>query len=156
LWCNVHGHQVPQLDDAIRDQLGKVAHSTLLGLGSVPSVILAKRLVDLAPAGLARGFFFGGGATAVEGALEMAVQYWRQCAPPRPQKKRFLALTNAYHGDTIGDVSVGDLGRFHHLFEPLLFETIKAPSPYCYHCPLGLERATCKIDCAEKLVELVR
>ena len=141
LWCNVHGHRVPQIDQAVREQLDRVAHTTLLGLGSVPSIVLAKRLVDLAPPGLTRVFFSDDGATAVEVALKMAFQYWRQCEPPRPQKTRFLALTAAYHGDTIGDVSVGDLGRFHHLFAPLLFPTIKAPSPYCYRCPLGLQRA---------------
>jgi adenosylmethionine-8-amino-7-oxononanoate aminotransferase len=156
LWCNVHGHRVPALDDAIREQLDRVAHSTLLGLASVPSVVLARRLVDLAPSGLTRVFYSDDGATAVEVALKMAFQYWQQCDTPRPDKTRFLSLTSAYHGDTLGDVAVGDLGRFHHLFEPLLFPTIKAPAPYCYRCPLGLERATCRIDCVEKLVQLVR
>jgi adenosylmethionine-8-amino-7-oxononanoate aminotransferase len=156
LWCNVHGHRVPHIDQAVRDQLDRVAHTTLLGLASVPSIVLAKRLVDLAPPGLSRVFFSDDGATAVEVALKMAFQYWRQCESPRPQKTRFLTLTAAYHGDTIGDVSLGDVGRFHRLFEPLLFPTIKAPSPYCYRCPLGLERATCQVDCAEELVKLVR
>lgn len=156
LWCNVHGHRVPAIDEAVRDQLGRVAHTTLLGLASVPSIRLAKRLVDLAPAGLSRVFFSDDGATAVEVALKMAFQYWRQCRTPRPGKTRFLALTAAYHGDTLGDVSVGDLGRFHHLFAPLLFPTLKAPSPHCYRCPLGLERSSCKIDCADEFAALVR
>jgi adenosylmethionine-8-amino-7-oxononanoate aminotransferase len=156
LWCNVHGHRVPALDQAIRDQLDRVAHSTLLGLASVPSIVLARRLIELAPPGLTRVFFSDDGATAVEVALKMAFQYWRQCATPRPEKTHFLSLTSAYHGDTLGDVSVGDLGRFHHLFAPLLFPTLRAPAPYCYRCPLGLERSTCRIDCAEKLVEMVR
>jgi adenosylmethionine---8-amino-7-oxononanoate aminotransferase len=156
LWCNVHGHRVPQIDQAVREQLDRVAHSTLLGLASVPSIRLAKRLVDLAPPGLTRVFFSDDGATAVEVALKMAFQYWRQCPTPRPKKTRFLSLSNAYHGDTLGDVSVGDVGRFHQTFEPLLFRPIKAPSPYCYRCPLGLERATCKIDCAEEVVRLIR
>jgi adenosylmethionine---8-amino-7-oxononanoate aminotransferase len=92
----------------------------------------------------------------VEVALKMAFQYWRQCPQRQPQKTKYLALNLAYHGDTLGDVSVGDLGRFHHLFAPLLFPTVRAPSPYCYRCPLGLERATCKIDCVEVLASLVR
>jgi adenosylmethionine-8-amino-7-oxononanoate aminotransferase len=86
----------------------------------------------------------------------MAFQYWRQCSHPQPQRTRFLALQGAYHGDTLGDVSVGDLGRFHHLFNPLLFPTVRAPNPYCYRCPLGLERSTCRIDCAAALEDLVR
>jgi adenosylmethionine-8-amino-7-oxononanoate aminotransferase len=156
LWCNVHGHRVPELDAAVREQLDRVAHSTLLGASNVPAVRLARRLVELAPPGLTRVFFSDDGATAVEVALKMAFQYWRQCPRPRPEKTRFLALGGAYHGDTLGDVSVGDLARFHHLFQPLLFPTLRAPSPYCYRCPLGLERTTCRTDCVEVLERLVR
>ncbi|HEV3261075.1 MAG TPA: adenosylmethionine--8-amino-7-oxononanoate transaminase [Gemmataceae bacterium] len=155
LWCNVHGHQVPELDQAVRQQLDRVAHSTLLGLANVPSVLLARRLVELAPCGLTRVFFSDDGATAVEVALKMAFQYWRQRPAPRPRKTQFLALQGAYHGDTLGDVSVGDLERFHRLFGPLLFPTVRAPSPYCYRCPLGLQRATCHTDCADVLASLV-
>src|SRR5947208_950137 len=156
LWCNVHGHRVPQLNQAIRDQLDQVAHSTLLGLANVPSIRLARRLVELAPPGLSHVFFSDDGATAVEVALKMAFQYWRQCPRPQPQKTKFLALHSAYHGDTLGDVSIGDLARFHHVFAPLLFPTVRAPSHYCYRCPLGLERSRCQIDCVEALVSLVR
>src|ERR671925_581275 len=146
LWCNVHGHRVPELDEAVRAQLDRVAHTTLLGLANVPSILLARRLVELAPAGLTRVFFSDDGATAVEVSLKMAFQYWRERPDPRPAKTKFLALHGAYHGDTLGDVSVGDLARFHHLFAPLLFPTVRAPSPYCYRCPLGLERARCRVD----------
>jgi adenosylmethionine-8-amino-7-oxononanoate aminotransferase len=156
LWCNVHGHRVLELDAAVREQLDRVAHSTLLGIANVPAIRLARRLVELAPPGLTRVFFSDDGATAVEVALKMAFQYWRQCPRPRPEKTQFLALGGAYHGDTLGDVSVGDLARFHELFRPLLFPTLRAPSPYCYRCPLGLERASCRVDCAEVLEDLVR
>jgi adenosylmethionine-8-amino-7-oxononanoate aminotransferase len=156
MWCNVHGHRVLELDDAIREQLDAVAHSTLLGLANVPSIRLARRLVELAPPGLTRVFFSDDGATAVEVALKMAFQYWRQCPEPQPKKTRFLALHGAYHGDTLGDVSVGDLARFHQLFAPLLFPTVRAPSHNCYRCPLGLERTTCRIDCVDVLADLVR
>jgi adenosylmethionine-8-amino-7-oxononanoate aminotransferase len=156
LWCNVHGHQVPELDAAIREQLDRVAHCTLLGQANVPSIHLARKLVELAPPGLTRVFFSDDGATAVEVALKMAFQYWRQCVRPRPEKTRFLALQGAYHGDTLGDMSVGDIGRFHQLFAPLLFPTVRAPNHYCYRCPLGLERATCKIECGAVLADLVR
>src|SRR5947207_5449134 len=109
LWCNVHGHRVPPLDQAIREQLDRVAHTTLLGLANVPSIVLARRLVELAPPGLSRVFFSDDGATAVEVALKLAFQYWPQRADPRPHKTRFLALHRAYHGDTLGDVSVGGM-----------------------------------------------
>jgi adenosylmethionine-8-amino-7-oxononanoate aminotransferase len=156
LWCNVHGHRVPEIDAAVRDQLDRVAHSTLLGLANVPSIRLARKLVELAPPGLSRVFFSDDGATAVEVALKMAFQYWRQRPDPRPRKQRFLALHGAYHGDTLGDVSVGDLGRFHHLFAPLLFPVVRAPNHYCYRCPLGLERARCHMECADQFEALVR
>jgi adenosylmethionine-8-amino-7-oxononanoate aminotransferase len=156
LWCNVHGHRVPELDAAVREQLERMAHSTLLGLTHVPAIRLARKLVELAPPGLTRVFFSDDGATAVEVALKMAFQYWRQCSRPQPQKTRFLALHGAYHGDTLGAVSVGDIGRFHNLFGPLLFPTVRAPQHYCYRCPLGLERSRCRIDCVEELAKLVR
>jgi len=156
LWCNVHGHRVPELDRAVREQLERVAHSTLLGIANVPAIQLARRLVELAPAGLTRVFFSDDGATAVEVALKMAFQYWRQCTRPQPQRTQFLALEGAYHGDTLGDVSIGDLGRFHHLFKPLLFPTVRAANHYCYRCPLGLERQTCRIACGTALADLVR
>jgi adenosylmethionine-8-amino-7-oxononanoate aminotransferase len=156
LWCNVHGHRVPQLDRAVRDQLDRVAHSTLLGVANVPAVMLARRLVELAPPGLTRVFFSDDGATAVEVALKMAFQYFRQCPDPRPRRTKYLALHNAYHGDTLGSVSVGGVERFHQTFGPLLFPTVKAPSPYCYRCPLGLSRDRCHMECADELADLVR
>jgi adenosylmethionine-8-amino-7-oxononanoate aminotransferase len=156
LWCNIHGHRVPELDEAIRRQLDRIAHTTLLGLANEPAIRLARRLVELAPPGLTRVFYSDDGATAVEVALKLAFQYWRQRPDPRPAKTKYLALAGAYHGDTLGDVSVGGVARFHALFRPLLFETVRAPSPYCYRCPLGLERARCRIDCVEVLADLVR
>ena len=156
LWCNLHGHHVPEIDAAVREQLDAVAHCTLLGQSNVPAVKLARRLVELTPPGLTRVFYSDNGATAVEVALKMAFQYWQQRPDPRPRKTKFLALQGAYHGDTLGDVSVGDLARFHHLFAPLLFPALRAPNPHCYRCPLGLERARCRIDCADALAALVR
>jgi adenosylmethionine-8-amino-7-oxononanoate aminotransferase len=156
MWCNVHGHRVLEIDAAVREQLDAVAHSTLLGISNISAIRLARRLVELAPAGLNHVFYSDDGATAVEVALKMAFQYQRQRTDPRPNKTKFLALQGGYHGDTLGDVSVGDLARFHHLFAPLLFPTVRAPSPYCYRCPLGLERSRCRIDCADALADLVR
>ncbi len=155
LWCNVHGHRHPRLDEAIRDQLDRIAHSTLLGVSHPPAIELARQLVERAPEGLTRVFFSDDGATAVEVALKMAFQYWRQTDPPEPARTRFLALDAAYHGDTIGDVSLGGVGRFHAMFAPLLFPVLRAPAPYCYRCPLGLERPECGIACLDEVDRLL-
>jgi adenosylmethionine-8-amino-7-oxononanoate aminotransferase len=129
LWCNIHGHRHPKIDAAIREQLDKVAHVTSLGASNSTAIRLAKRLADLAPQGLSRVFFSDDGATAVEVAIKMALQYWRQCERPRPEKTIFLALGDAYHGDTIGSVSVGGVEKFHATFQPLLFPTLRVPAP---------------------------
>jgi adenosylmethionine-8-amino-7-oxononanoate aminotransferase len=123
LWCNVHGHAHPRIDAAVREQLGKVAHSTMLGLSHRPAIELARRLVGLAPAGLTRVFYSDSGSTATEIALKMAFQYWRQRGQDR---RRFVALRMAYHGDTLGSVSVGGIDLFHSLYAPLLFEPLRA------------------------------
>jgi adenosylmethionine-8-amino-7-oxononanoate aminotransferase len=124
LWCNVHGHGHPRIDAAVRDQLDRVAHSTMLGLTHRPGIELAGRLVELAPPGLTRVFYSDSGSTAAEIALKMAFQYWRQRGEER--RSKFVALRMAYHGDTIGSVSVGGIDLFHSLYHPLLFDTLKA------------------------------
>jgi adenosylmethionine---8-amino-7-oxononanoate aminotransferase len=123
LWCNVHGHRHPRIDAAIREQLDQVAHSTMLGLTHRPAIELARRLVEIAPPGLARVFYSDSGSTATEIALKMAFQFWHQRGERRT---RFVALRDAYHGDTIGSVSVGGIELFHSLYRPLLFDTLKA------------------------------
>jgi adenosylmethionine-8-amino-7-oxononanoate aminotransferase len=138
LWCNVHGHRHPRLDAAIREQLDRVAHVTSLGSSNPTTIKLAKRLVDLSPPGLNHVFFSDDGATSVEVAVKMAFQYWRQRPDPRPEKNCYLALGNAYHGDTLGSVSVGGVERFHAMFEPLLFETLRVPAPDTYRLPAGV------------------
>jgi len=138
LWCNVHGHAHPTIDAAIREQLSRVAHTTLLGASNPTTVRLARRLVELAPEGLERVFFSDDGATAVEVALKMAFQYWRQCPEPRPEKTSFLALGEAYHGDTLGSVAVGGVERFHALFSPLLFDVVRLAAPQTYRLPRGI------------------
>ncbi|HKY63802.1 MAG TPA: adenosylmethionine--8-amino-7-oxononanoate transaminase [bacterium] len=120
LWVNVHGHRRPELDAALRAQLDKVAHSTMLGIGNVPAILLAEKLLAAAPKNLSRVFYSDNGSTANEIALKMAFQYWQQQG--RREKTRFLALKHAYHGDTIGSVSVGGIDLFHQIFQPLLFQ----------------------------------
>jgi adenosylmethionine-8-amino-7-oxononanoate aminotransferase len=135
LWCNLHGHRVPEIDEAIRRQLDRIAHSTLLGHASVPSIELAQRLVKLSPPGLDKVFYSDSGATAVEVALKMAYQFHRNRG--QTQRRRFLALSQSYHGDTIGSVSLGGINTFHEIFRPLLFEATFVDSPNPYHHPAG-------------------
>lgn len=147
LWVNVHGHRRPEIDRAILAQLGRVAHSTLLGCSSPPAILLAHRLAELAPPGLTKVFYSDDGSTAVEVALKMALQYWQQVSPARPQKIKVLAYSLAYHGDTVGAVSVGGIDVFHRRFAPYLFPTLKVRPPYCYRCHLNLAYPSCDIAC---------
>jgi adenosylmethionine-8-amino-7-oxononanoate aminotransferase len=124
LWCNVHGHRHPALDQAIAEQLGRVAHSTMLGLSHRPAVELAERLLACAPAGLSRVFYSDSGSTAVEVALKMAYQWWLQRGDT--SRDSFVCLEHAYHGDTLGAVSVGGIELFHARYAPLLFPVLHA------------------------------
>jgi adenosylmethionine---8-amino-7-oxononanoate aminotransferase len=124
LWCNVHGHRHPAIDDAVRGQLGRVAHSTMLGLSHEPAIELAERLVEISPAGLTRVFYSDSGSTAVEVALKMAYQWWAQRG--ESERTGFVCLENSYHGDTLGAVSVGGIDTFHALYRPLLFDSFRA------------------------------
>ena len=133
IWLNVHGHRVEELDQAIRDQLDRVAHSTLLGQGNVPSTLLARRLVEVAPPGLSKAFFSDSGATAVEVALKIAIQWFAN--QDRPEKRKIMGFTGNYHGDTLGAMSVAPDPVFHWPFLDLLPEQPRAPFPYWYHDP---------------------
>lgn len=154
LWVNVHGHQKKEIDRAIADQLKKVAHTTFLGLTHPTAIELAKRLVEITPPGLERVFYSDNGSTSVEIALKMAFQYWRQNG--ESGRTKFICLKEAYHGDTIGSVSVGGMELFHDIFRPLLFDTIKAQAPYCYRCEKGLSYPECGLECVEELGRLVQ
>jgi adenosylmethionine---8-amino-7-oxononanoate aminotransferase len=149
LWCNVHGHRVPEIDAAIAAQLGKIAHTTLLGLASSASIDCAEELLRWTPPGLTRVFFSDAGATAVEIALKMAFQHHQLRGDEA--RTEFVALRGGYHGDTIGSVSLGGMELFHRIFKPLLFDVHHAPQPYCYRCPLAKEPATCGMACAEEV-----
>lgn len=130
LWCNTHGHRVPEIDRAVQAQLKKIAHSTYLGLANEPASILSRELIAIAPKGLTKVFYSDSGSEAVEIALKMAYQYWQ--LKGEPHKRTFLKFSNAYHGDTVGSVSVGGIQLFHDIFGPLLFPTLTAPAPYRY------------------------
>src|SRR4051794_27221457 len=126
LWCNVHGHRHPAIDIAVRDQMDRVSHTTMLGLSHRLAIELARRLVEIAPEGLSRVFYSDSGSTAAEIALKMAFQYWQQQGGADTRRTRFISLREAYHGDTIGSVSVGGIDLFHGAYRPLLFGALHA------------------------------
>jgi len=144
-WVNIHGHSHPRLNQALADQARSLEHVMFAGCTHEPAVNLAERLVGVLPAGLERVFYSDNGSTAVEVAAKMAVQYWTNLG--RPERRRFLALHHAYHGDTVGTMSVSESSVFTRAFTPLLFLVERVDAPYCYRCPLHLDRATCAIAC---------
>ncbi len=156
LWTNVHGHRKKELDLVLKRQIDKIAHSTLLGISNVPAVEFAKRLVDITPKGLNKVFYSDNGATAVEVALKMAFQYQKQAKNGNPRKERFISLKNAYHGDTIGAVSVGGIDLFHSIYRPMLFNTYKVEAPYCYRCPFNKEYPSCNMECVSHMEEVMK
>jgi len=154
LWVTVHGHRRAEIDQAIIAQVGKIAHSTLLGLSNPPAIELAERLVEITPPGLTRVFYSDNGSTGCEVALKMAFQYWQHRGASN--KKTFISFKNAYHGDTVGAVSVGGIDLFHEVYHPLLFAVLQAEAPYCYRCPLGLSLPACGIGCLESLERIMK
>jgi adenosylmethionine-8-amino-7-oxononanoate aminotransferase len=156
IWLTVHGHRHPALDRAIQRQLRKAAHTTLLGLSHPAAIELARELVRIAPRGLTRVFYSDDGSTAMEVALKMALQYWRQRKPSAGPKRTFLHLQLGYHGDTIGAMSVGGLALFQERFRPLLFPTLTAEPPYCYRCPLKLTHPACRMACVDPIERILK
>jgi adenosylmethionine-8-amino-7-oxononanoate aminotransferase len=154
IWVSVHGHKKGEIDNAITEQIKRISHSTLLGLTHPAAATLAEMLVKISPRGLSRVFYSDSGSTAVEIAIKMAFQYWQHRGKKR--KKSFLSLNNAYHGDTIGAVSVGGIDLFHNIFSPLLFKSYRAPSPYCYRCELGKKYPSCRLFCLEKMEAIIK
>ena len=130
MWTSVHGHNHPTLNAALKTQVDKIAHTTLLGYTNIPAIELAKKLVELTPVGLNKVFYSDNGSTAVEIALKMAYQYWQHKG--EPQRKLFIHFDKAYHGDTIGAMSVGGIDSFHTTFDSLLFKGIRVSAPETY------------------------
>ncbi len=139
MWTNVHGHNHPELNAALKTQVDKIAHTTLLGYSNISAIELAKKLVELTPVGLNKVFYSDNGSTAVEIALKMAYQYWQHKG--EPQRKLFIHFDKAYHGDTIGAMSVGGIDSFHTTFDSLLFEGIRVSPPETYRSPNTLDRS---------------
>ena len=153
-WVNIHGHSHPKLNEALARQARELEHVIFAGFTHRPAVELAERLGEVLPEGLHRIFYSDDGSTAVEAALKIAYQYWSNRG--EPERRLFIALKFAYHGDTVGTMSVSEESVFTKAFEGLLFRVARAEAPYCYRCPLGLERSACAIDCLGSLEQILR
>ncbi|MCP3177874.1 adenosylmethionine--8-amino-7-oxononanoate transaminase [Desulfuromonas sp. KJ2020] len=152
-WVNLFGHNHPRLNNALKTQIDKVSHHIFAGFTHEPAVELASRLCRLAPAGLNRVFFTDNGSSAVEAALKMSFQYWQQTQ--RPQKTKFVSLTDAYHGETVGALSVSGCSLYKDIYRPILLEGFQVQGPDCFRCPYGLQRESCPAPCFEALGKLV-
>ena len=155
LWVNVHGHNRQEINQAIIAQLERVAHTTMLGLTHPSAIKLGKRLIEIAPGKLSRVFYSDTGAAAMEIALKIAFQYWQQCASPKPEKTKFFSLSNAYHGDTVGSMSIGGIDLYQQVYHQLLFSTVQAPNAYCYRCHLHKSYPACHFACLEEVERVI-
>ena len=154
MWTNVHGHNRREINEAIKAQLNRIAHSSLLGYANVPAIQLAKKLVEIAPHGLNKVFYSDDGATSVEIALKMAYQYWQHKGESR--RKVYLHLDAAYHGDTVGAMSVGGIGLFHKIFDGLIFETAATPAPYVYRSVAGHDSDVVRDYCLREMEKVLQ
>ena len=143
-WVNIHGHSHPKLNEALAAQARDIEHVIFANCTHRPGVELAEKLVEVLPSGLTRIFYSDNGSTAVEVAMKMASQYWSNQGQIR---RTFITLHHAYHGDTVGAMSASETSVFTRPFAPMLFDVMRAHAPYCYRCPLGLDRQTCQVEC---------
>jgi adenosylmethionine-8-amino-7-oxononanoate aminotransferase len=153
-WCNIHGHLHPRIVNAIKQQLNTLDHTLFAGITHKTAIDLSERLVQIAPDGLQRVFYSDDGSTAVEVALKMSLQYWRNSG--HPEKSKFVSFDRAYHGDTVGCMSVSGESAFTNAFTPLMFTGYKVPSPYCYRCPMGQKKDECATECVSLLEDVLR
>jgi len=153
-WCNIHGHCRPELINAMAGQAAQLDHVLFAGFTHPAAIELGRRLVELAGRSLGKVFFSDNGSTAVETALKMSFQYWQSAG--KHEKRRFLGLDLGYHGDTVGAMSLSGVDLFNERFRPLMFPTLKAPTPYCYRCPFGKKGyGRCSLECAEALGKIL-
>jgi len=153
-WCVVHGHGHPSIREAVTRQMERLDHVLFAGATHEPAVRLASRLAAIAPEGLSRVFFSDNGSTAVEVALKMSLQCWRNLG--KEERTGFVCLDHGYHGDTTGCMSVSGVEAFLRAFRPVLFPARRVPSPYCYRCPVGRAYPECGASCVEALGDALR
>jgi adenosylmethionine-8-amino-7-oxononanoate aminotransferase len=153
-WCNIHGHNHPKIKKAVKKQLDKLEHVLFAGFTHQSAIRLAEKLISITPKNLTKIFFSDNGSTAVETALKMSFQYWRNVG--NRKKTKFVSLDYAYHGDTIGAMSVSGVDLFNKIYTPFFFPSFKAPSPYCYRCPMERRYPACGIECIKPLEALLK
>jgi adenosylmethionine-8-amino-7-oxononanoate aminotransferase len=152
-WVNLFGHSNDRINTAIHKQMEKLEHVIFANFSHKAAIELAEEIVRITPQGLNKVFFADNGSSAVEVALKMTFHYHQQTG--RPQKTRFAAITDAYHGETLGALSVGDLDLYSKIYQPLLLNTFKATGPDCYRCPYGKCRDNCQAECFESMEQIV-
>ena len=152
-WVNLFGHNHPRLNRALAQQASRIAHHIFAGFTHEPAAELARRLCEAAPGDLNRVFYADNGSAAVEVALKMSFQFWQQSG--RPRKTRFVSLTEAYHGETLGALSVGGCDLYRDIYRPILLEGFQVQGPDCFRCPYGRSRGDCEAECFEAMETLV-
>jgi adenosylmethionine---8-amino-7-oxononanoate aminotransferase len=153
-WVNIHGHSHPYLNQALSSQAAQLEHVMFAGFTHQPAAVLAESLVRILPRGLSRIFYSDNGSTAVEVALKMALQFWRN--QDQDQRRTFVVLDHAYHGDTVGAMSASAESVFTASFKSMLFPVARVHAPYCYRCPLSLQPSTCGTQCLQSLESILR
>lgn len=152
-WCILHGHNRPEIKEAVRQQMDSLEQVHFAGTTHAPGIKLAQKLVKLTPNNLTRVFFSDNGSTACEIAVKMSLQYWKQTG--QPQRQGIISLERGYHGDTLGAMSLGGTPQFHSAFNSMLFSTYKLPSPYCYRCQFNKQPENCRFACLKPLEDLL-
>jgi adenosylmethionine-8-amino-7-oxononanoate aminotransferase len=153
-WVNLFGHANERISNALANQAFQLEHVIFANFTHEPGIFLAEKLVEVTPDGLTKVFFADNGSSAIEVALKMSFQYHMQ--KNKPQKKRFLALTDAYHGETLGALSVGGVGLYNEVFQPLLLDTVRAQGPDCFRCPFNERPDSCSTQCISYVEEKLK
>ena len=150
-WCNLLGHCNPQINAAVKKQIDQLEHVIFANFSHRPAIELCELLMKVLPEGLCKFHFTDNGSSAIEAAMKVCFQYHEQTG--NPQKTRFMALSEAYHGETIGALSVGDCDLYTKLYKPILMDVIRIQGPDCYRCPYGKNLDNCNCECAEHAVK---
>jgi adenosylmethionine-8-amino-7-oxononanoate aminotransferase len=151
-WVSILGHNHPRISAAVKNQIDRIEHVLMAGFITPPALELSQRLASLLPTGLCRVFYSDDGSTAVEVALKIALAYW---ANQGKRRTLFVSLGGAYHGDTLGAMSVGDIPAYHSLFHDTFKSQLYTDAPYCYRCPVGKQKETCKAECMASLERIL-
>jgi adenosylmethionine-8-amino-7-oxononanoate aminotransferase len=147
-WCNLLGHCNDRINAAVKSQIDRLEHVIFANFSHEPAITLCEKLSAVTPSGLNKFFFTDNGSSAVEAAMKMSFQYHLQSSAPRHnKKKRFMALSGGYHGETLGALSAGGVDLYSELYRPLLLDVIRIEAPDCYRCKYGMNRETCSVEC---------